>query len=173
MSATKSAGEIFDRGGPELESCCAARTSDVFLIDKGIGKTAETGDDGNGAISQRAKLRETARFEARWHHKRIGAGLNQMSQTLVKAYENADLTRIGFRDLAKAALQIRVAIPQQCQLHSAIQDRRQACEKQIKPLLPRQSTDDAEQKGIRHDLQTQSLLQDRLVRGAALKAIDA
>ena len=42
MSATKSAGEIFDRGGPELESCCAARTSDVFLIDNGIGKTAET-----------------------------------------------------------------------------------------------------------------------------------
>src|SRR5882724_1950842 len=123
MRTTKRAGEISGRERAELESCRAAWTCDVVLIDDGIGETADTGDDRNGAISQRAKLRETAGFETRWHHERIGAGLNQMSETLVKADEDADLIRMGFRGLAKATFQIRVAIPQQCQLHSAIQDR--------------------------------------------------
>ena len=82
MSATKRAVEIFGRGRAELESGCAARPSVVVLVDDGIGKTADTGDDGNGAVSQRAKLRETARLEPRWHHERIGAGLNQMREAL-------------------------------------------------------------------------------------------
>jgi len=74
-----------------------------------------------------------------------------MSEVLVKAYENADLIRIGFRGVAEASLQIRLAVSQQGQLHPAIQDRRQVCEKQIEPLLPRQPADDADQECIRRD----------------------
>ena len=57
---------------------------------------------GNGAVAQRAKLREAAGLEARRHEQRVGAALHEMRERLVVADDRADAPRMarGGRDEA-------------------------------------------------------------------------
>ena len=167
-------GKIFGGDRSELETGLPASCDRrVLSVDNRVLQTADTGHDRNGAVPQGAKLCQAARFEPRWHDKRIGAGLNQMAQTFIMSDRDAYPTRIGLCRRKEAVLQTAISIRHRHdrQLHSLTQDRRETFEKQIQPLLPGQATDDAESKRVGRTLQTKPLLQRRLVDRSILQNV--
>jgi hypothetical protein len=171
-SPLQDAGKIFGRDRSKFEpGLLAAGGGQIPGVDDGILQPANTGHDRNRAVPQGAKLCQTARLEPRRHHERIHAGLNQVGQNFIMSDRNAHLFRIGLCGGTVAILQRAIPAPQQGQLHSVAYDRRQIFEKKIDPLLPGQTTDDAEQKRIGRHLQTKPPLQGRLVDRPVLQNV--
>src|ERR1700726_2921922 len=115
---------------------------------------------------QGTQLRQSARLEPRGYDERVRTGLNEMSQGLVIADENADLLGVRFCGRAVLLLKLRFAATQQDHLHALSQNERQSFQQQIEPLLPGEPADNAEQEGIRGGGKTETLLQGYLVRRA-------
>src|SRR5260370_32011134 len=89
--------------------------------DDGIRQAADAGNHGNSAVTQGTKLRQSAWLEPRWYQERVRACLNKVGQVLVIADENADLVRMRFCGRAKVFPKVRLATPQQDQLHGLAQ----------------------------------------------------
>src|SRR5207248_11053408 len=159
MRSTGSGTEIFVCDRPKLNSCCLAAGNRRFVsVNNGIGQSAATGYDGNCSVSQGAKLGQSAGFKPRWHHERIHAGLDLVSQFLVITNGRADLIRVGCCGRLVAALKVRISAPQQRHLRAIAYDGRQVRKKEIKPFLPGQATDHTEQEGVGRDSKTKSPL---------------
>ena len=103
---------------------------------------------------------------------RIHAGLDQVCQAFIMSDCHAHLFRIGLCGHLIATLQASISsAPQHDQLHAFANNHWQIFEKEIEPLLPRQATDDTEQKRIGRWLETKPPLQRHLVGRPALENI--
>ena len=119
--------------------------------------------DRDRAVSQGAKLGQTARLEARRYYQCIRAGLNEMGERFVIADHNRYTAGIRLCDRLIAILEVLIPTPKQGQLHSFAQDGGEALKKEIESLLPGQPAYHAEQRGIRGWIKTKPPLQCRFV----------
>jgi len=158
------AGETVDRDRAKLEP--GRSTTGFFNVDNRVFKAADPRYDRDGAISQGAKLGQAAGLKTRWHHKGVGACLNEMGERFVVADHHRDPARIRFGERLITILQVRVAAAKQHQLHSFAQHRRHALQQKIQSLLPRQPAYHAQQWRVRGWIKTKPALERQLVRCA-------
>src|SRR5215469_11182417 len=94
-----------------------------------------------------------------------------MGKTFIVSDHDADLLwiRLGRRPIH--ILKIGIPSTEQSQLHPLAYNRRDILEEEIESLLPRHAADDAEQKCIGRNFETESLLQVDFVCDPLLKMV--
>ena len=132
-------------------------------IDHGVAQAANMGDHGERAVAHRAKLRQSARFEARRYKQRVAATLDQVGQAFVVADLHGD---IGASRRTQCCFQRSIARTQQCELRAGAEQGWQRGEDEVNSLLHREPADHAEQQTPGIGAQAETLLQRRFVRDA-------
>src|SRR5579871_308280 len=121
MSTTSCSRQIVGGHRAELES---GRHGVIIQVGYAVFETTDAGHNRNRTISQGAKLRQTARLEARRDHQRIRSSLDKVGQRfIIPGYDTALPCR-GFRRASETDLKTSIAGSEQDKLNALAKYRR-------------------------------------------------